>query len=402
MRKYLQLLALASFIAISFNVHAHTDKFSAPASEDRSEPVEWPQSGYQRIRSTHKIDNVMQTAIRKKQIPGGVVLIMHRGSIIYHKAFGNLMVKPNHIKTQKNSVYDLASLTKLFTATLIMRLHEEGIIDVTKPVATYLKSFAIPDKNNITIEQLLTHRSGLPAGIPVEDFTAGQSAAVDKIAATPLKYHPGTNFLYSDLGPIVAGYLAEHVTSKPLASLFKEYIFTPLDLQQTAVHPSPRFLNHIAACDFENGTLVHGRVHDPRAHALGDCAGNAGIFATAADVAKFGQLFLNGGKYKGKQLLSATSIRAMTAPDKSLPEDEQRGIGFDINTKYSLPRGKLFAKNSFGHTGFTGTSLWIDPTTQTIVVLLTNRLHPDGKGDVKKLRSSIGTLAAQLVQKEIS
>ncbi len=375
MGKCLQWLALASFIS--------TTTYAAQPAK-------------------LKIDRVMRSAIGKKQIPGGEVLIMHRGSIIYHKAFGNLMVKPKRIKAQKNSLYDLASLTKLFTATLIMRLHDQGIIDINKPVATYLESFDTHDKKDITIGQLLTHRSGLPAGIPVEDFTNGLEDAVEKIAETPLASTPDTQFLYSDLGPIVAGYLAEQATDKSLAELFREYIFTPLGLKKTGIRPSAHFLQKIAAYDFDKGTLVHGRVHDPRAFALGGCAGNAGIFSTASDVAIFGQLFLNNGRYQGKRLLSTTSIKAMTTPDDSQPKEEQRGVGFDINTKYSLPRGKLFAKNSFGHTGFTGTSLWIDPSTQTVVVILTNRLHPDGKGDVKKLRSTIGTLAAQLVQKEIS
>ena len=311
---------------------------------------------------------IMRTAIATKQTPSGVVVITRRGMPIYQKAFGHLRLFPQKIKAKTGSYYDLASLTKLYTATLIMRLHDAGIIDVYSPVASYLKEFKAPDKQNITVAQLLTHYSGLPAGTPVNDYSAGAAEAIQRIAATSLTLPPGNTFLYSDLGPITAGYLAEQVTGKPLAQLLREYIFIPLGLRQTMTHPSIRFLQHVAAYDVDDdGNIIHGRVHDPRAHALGGLAGNAGIFATAADVAKFAQIFLNNGKHRDSQFLSPASIAAITTPQPGQANNAQRGIGFDINTQFSTPRGN-FGPQSFGHTGFTGTSVWIDLATKTVVV----------------------------------
>lgn len=350
-------------------------------------------------KQSDTIAHTMNKAIEKKDIPGGVVLIAHKGTTIYHKAFGYLMLSPQKITTKKEYFYDLASLTKLYTATLIMRLHEAQLLNISKPVSRYLSAFDRPDKKSITIEQLLTHRSGLPATIPVENFTHGIELAITNIALTKLKAQPNERFIYSDLGLIIAGYLAEQVTNKPLIRLFKEYVFVPLGLSQTFINPSPRFFAHVAPCNFENETIIHGRVHDPRAFALGGCAGHAGIFASAADVAKFAQVFLEQGKNSnGELFLSPDSIKMMTKPRSYMKKGEKRGIGFAIDPKGSNPRGTIFSQASFGHTGFTGTSVWIDPETQTVVVLLTNRLHPTGKGNVRTLREKIGTLSATLVK----
>lgn len=343
------------------------------------------------------IEKSMQAAITEHKTSSGVVVIAHKGNIIYQKAFGHLVLSPTKIMAKLGSFYDLASLTKLYTATLIMRLHEASMLNVYQPVAQYLEEFNTPDKKMITIAQLLTHYSGLPAINPLSDYAEGATSAIKKIAETPLITPPGKKFLYSDLGPITAGYLAEKITGKRLANLFREYIFTPLKLQQTLTHPSPRFTRNVAAHDKdEEGITIHCRVHDPRAQALGGLAGNAGIFATASDVAKFAQIFFNGKTEKGTQFLSQESISAMTTPQLGQTDSEQRGIGFDINTPFSSLRGN-FSPKSFGHTGFTGTSVWIDPTSETVVVLLCNRLHPDGKGDVKELRKSISNLAAKMI-----
>lgn len=339
----------------------------------------------------------MKAAIINHQTSGGVVVISHNGGIIYQKAFGHLTLSPAKIITKPSSFYDLASLTKIYTATLIMRLHEAGLLNVYNPVGMYLEEFNTPDKKMMTVAQLLTHYSGLPPVNPLSDYTEGATTVIKKIASAKLITPPGTKFLYSDLGPITAGYLAEKVTNKSLANLFREYIFTPLKLNQTMTHPSPRFSRNIAANDKDaEGTIIHCRVHDPRAQALGGLAGNAGIFATASDVAKFAQVFFSGKTDKGLQFLSEESIRAMTTPQQGQAHNEQRGIGFDINTPFSTLRGN-FSPKSFGHTGFTGTSVWIDPTIQTIVVLLCNRLHPAGKGDVKELRKTISLLAKKIL-----
>jgi CubicO group peptidase (beta-lactamase class C family) len=353
-------------------------------------------------KNPNSIAKTMHAAIANNEIPGGVVLITRNGEPVYHRAFGNLMLTPQKIKAKKDYFYDLASLTKLYTATLIMRLHEAKLLDISKPISTYLEAFHQPDKEAITVEQLLTHRSGLPAGLVVEHFTHGLEAAINKIGSTKLFAQPNKRFVYSDLGLITAGYLAEQITKKSLLALLKEYVLVPLGLTQTLINPSVRFFQHIAPCNVEDEVLIHGRVHDPCAFALGGCAGHAGIFSSAADVAKFAHVFLQNGKAaNGSQFLSPESVKLMTTPRSYMAAGEKRGIGFAIDAKGSNPRGKIFSTASFGHTGFTGTSVWIDPETQAVVVLLTNRLHPDGSGNVRPLREKIGTLAAKFVQKQI-
>lgn len=353
------------------------------------------------------IAKAMQNAIGKKEIPGGVVLITHQGETIYQKAFGKVSLKPYKTTAKEGSMYDLSSLTKLYTATLIMRLHQKRVLDVKKPVSFYIPSFRRLDKAAITIEQLLTHRSGLPAESKISHYSTDIEATIEHIAAVPLKAAPGEKFIYSDLGPIVAGFLAEQVTGKPLGMILKDYVLLPLNLYQTFMFPPPRFFEQIAPSNSADGKLLHGRVYDPRAYAMGGIAGNAGLFTVAADVAKFAQIFLQKGMFEGSQFLSEQSVAMMTTAPSDMPVNEKRGIGFDIDTKYSSPRGELFARTSFGHTGFTGTSVWIDSNSQTIVVLLTNYLHPDGKnclhpdgkGNISSLRHEIGTLAAKIVQK---
>lgn len=352
------------------------------------------------MESAPSIDETMNEAIADNQIPGGVVLISHKGKIIYHKAFGNLMVTPHTLPTHKDSLYDLTSITKVFTSTLIMQLHDEGKLDVFKPVATYIESFKSKDKMMITIEQLLTHRSGLPIIIPTPNFTYGLATAVARISQARLESTPGTHYLYSDLGPITASYIAEKVTGKIFDQLLQEYIFTPLNLKDTLFSPAKsRLTDNIAPTNTNEGELRHGLCWSPRSWALGGVGGSSGLFSTAVDLEKFAQLFLNDGIVNGKRILSSKSVKLMTTSSTDIPEAEQRGIGFDINTDSSFARGTSFGKSSFGHTGTSGTSLWIDPKTQTVVIVLSNRSHPKTSSNFKIARARIATLAAKMVQK---
>lgn len=346
------------------------------------------------LASAQSIEKAMQTAIKAHHTPGGVICIRKNNKIVYHKAFGNQMLKPKKIPADLNHFYDLASLTKIYTATLIIRLHEAGQLNVEHPVGQYLKEFNTEDKKQILIRHLLTHRSGLPAATALRHYKKGTNAAIKHIASLRLRSTPGKKFIYSDLGPIVAGYLAEQVTKKKLVDLFQELIISPLVLNNTLPHPTQKniSLELIAPCNEKDGSQLQGIVHDPRARTLGGLAGNAGIFATAADVALFGQTFLD----KPKIFLSQESFNLMTTAPKHHSHNSKRSLGFDINTGYSEARGAIFGQTSFGHTGFSGTSIWIDPVTQTVVVLLTNRLHPKGTGSIKKLRKIIGTLAATI------
>jgi CubicO group peptidase (beta-lactamase class C family) len=353
------------------------------------------------IDPAQRIAQTMNDAIAAKEIPGGVVLITHKGKTLYHEAFGNLMVTPHILPAHKDSLYELTSITKLFTATLVMQLHDEGKLDVTKPVANYLESFRGKDKMMITIEQLLTHRSGLPIIIPTPNFTHGLATAVERIGQATLEFAPGTRYLYSDLGPITASYIAEKVIGKPFEQLLQEYIFAPLDLKDTLFSPAKsRSTNNIAPTNTNEGELRHGLCWSPRSWALGGVGGSSGLFSTAADLEKFAQLFLNDGVVSGKRLLSNESIKLMITSRPDIPRAEKRGIGFDINTDSAFARGTIFDQTSFGHTGTSGTTLWIDPTSQTVVIVLGNRFHPKTSSDFKAARITIATLAARMVEKD--
>ncbi len=343
------------------------------------------------------IANLMNKAIENKETPGGVVLVNLRGKTVYHKAFGNSMVSPRQIPAVKDGLYDLTSLTKLYTATLIMMLHDKDKLDIAKPVATYLPAFSRPDKATITIEQLLTHCSGLPIIIPTENFTQGLAKAVDNIAKAALVSTPGTEYLYSDLGYVTASFLAEQVTGKPFDALLKEYIFAPLGLHSTLFTPPATKLDTIAPTNTDDGELLHGVPWSPRTRALGGIGGHSGLFASAADVATFGLLFLNDGVVNGKRLLSHKSVMMMTTVRDTMPPGKRRAIGFDFNTDSAFARGTVFDEDSFGHTGVAGTSLWIDKKLETLVVILCNRSHVNITGKLKQLRSDIATVAAKVV-----
>lgn len=346
------------------------------------------------------IAQTMLTAIENREIPGGVVLINHRGKTIYHKAFGNLMITPQIIPTTKDSLYDLTSVTKIYTATLIMQLHDQGKIDITKPVADYLADFRSPDKEKITIEQLLTHRSGLPVIIPTPNFESGLATAVKNISQAQLVSTPGTQHLYSDLGPITASYIAEYVTGKPFEQLLQEYIFQPLALQNTLFNPAKSHpLNTIAPTNTDTGELRHGLCWSPRSRALDGIGGSSGLFASAPDLAAFARLFLEDGIVNGTRLLSHESVQRMTTPHSSTPEGKRRAIGFDFQTDSAFARGNVFGPASFGHTGTAGITLWIDPITKTIVIVLSNRFHPETTSDFKYARIALATQAAQMVKK---
>lgn len=347
------------------------------------------------------IEQAMLTAIASKEIPGGVILINHQGKTIYHKAFGNLMVTPKGIPAIAEGLYDLTSITKIYTATLIMILHDQGKLDITKPVADYLPSFNTADKKTITIEQLLTHRSGLPVIIPTPLFEQGLATAVKNIGKSKLIAQPGNCYLYSDLGPITASYIAEQVTGKSFEQLLQEYIFQPLGLNNTGFTPAKTHpLNTIAPNNTDTGELRHGHCWSPRSHALGGVGGSSGLFASASDLLCFAQLFLHDGiAQNGQRILSPSSTQLMTTHHKNTPAGEKRAIGFDFETDSAFARGKKFGPESFGHTGTSGTTLWIDPITKTILIILSNRFHPETRSKFKYPRMTIATLAAIMVEK---
>jgi uncharacterized protein YbbC (DUF1343 family) len=355
-----------------------------------------------------RIDERIDRAIAKDEVPGVVVMVGRRGKLAYVRVAGKRAVLPAAEPLTRDTVFDMASLTKpVVTTTAVMLLVEEGQIRLRDPVVRFLPELNNHRKERITVEHLLRHRAGLVPDNPLKDYEQGSEAAWTRIAEIELVSPPGARFRYSDVGFLILGKLVERVAGMPLDQFARERIFRvlgmtdaqfrPLAGQVTADLPSA---DRVAPTEpaSPGGPILRGVVHDPRARALGGVAGHAGLFATADDVALFAQCLLDGGKaMNGRRLLAPMTVRLMFDPGAT-PAGQRRGLGWDIATSYSTPRGSLFGPESLGHTGFTGTSLWIDPETHTFVILLTSRLYPDGKRPAPSaLRSDVATLAAAAI-----
>jgi uncharacterized protein YbbC (DUF1343 family)/CubicO group peptidase (beta-lactamase class C family) len=341
-----------------------------------------------------RIDEAVKDGIARGNCPGAVVLVVHQGRVVYRKAFGDRAKQPEAVPMTVDTVFDLASLTKpLATASSVMLLVERGKLRLSDPVAKYLPDFAAKGKDKITLEHLLLHTSGLIADNPVRDYEDGHDKAIERICRLEPLAAPGARFLYSDVNYIALGEIVGRVAGVPLDEFARDNVFKPLGMSATGFRLKGELKDRAAPTEKRDGKWMRGEVHDPRAYRLGGVAGHAGLFATADDLAVFAQCLLDGGEHKGKRVFRAETVRRMTAA-QAVPGG-LRAYGWDVATAYSSNRGELFRRGvSFGHTGFTGTSLWIDPETKTAVVFLSNRVHPDGKGNVTRLRGRVATLAA--------
>ncbi len=346
-----------------------------------------------------RIDAAVNQAIDKGDLPGAVVLVVHRGHVIFRKAYGQRSKQPEAVAMTADTVFDLASLTKpMATATSVMLLVEQGKLSVSDPVAKYLPGFAAKGKDKITVEQLLLHTSGLLPDNALADYKDGKKKAFERIFDLEPQTEPGTRFTYSDVNYIVLGELVEQVSGTPLNEFAQKYIYKPLGMTETGFKPPGSLKERIAPTEQREGHWMVGEVHDPRAYLLGGVAGHAGLFSTVDDLAVFAQMLLNGGTYRGQRILSPLTVRAMTTP-REVPKG-LRAYGWDVQTSYSSNRGELFKPGSgFGHTGFTGTSLWLDPDSETAVIFLSNRVHPEAKGNVNRVRGQVATLAAAALGK---
>jgi uncharacterized protein YbbC (DUF1343 family)/CubicO group peptidase (beta-lactamase class C family) len=345
-----------------------------------------------------RIDGVGREALERGDLPGAVVLIAHRGHVVLRKAYGARSLEPDNTLMGPDTVFDLASLTKpIATATAIMLLLEEGKLRLEDPVAQYLPPFTGDSRDKITIEQLLLHVSGLIADNPVADYADGRQKALERICRLKPIAEPGSRFIYSDVNYILLGEIVERLSGMPLDQFTRQRIFQPLGMNETGFKPQGALKARAAPTERRDGRWMVGEVHDPRAYLLRGVAGHAGLFSTADDVAVFAQMILNGGAYHGRRILAPATVRLMTTP-RPVPGGKAPGLrayGWDVSTAYSRNRGELFpVGKSFGHTGFTGTSIWIDPTSESAVIILSNRVHPAGKGNVTRLRSQVATLAA--------
>jgi uncharacterized protein YbbC (DUF1343 family)/CubicO group peptidase (beta-lactamase class C family) len=338
------------------------------------------------------VDSIIQQAIADGNIPGAVLVVGHNGAVIYRKAYGRRALEPRPEPMTLDTIFDLASLTKVIaTTTAVMQLVEQGKVRLNDPVAKYLPEFAQNGKDDITVRQLLTHYSGLAPDIDLTPAFDGKESAFRLAFAETPAQAPGSGFTYSDTNFIVLGALVEKVSGEMLDVYTERHIFAPLKMTHTRFLPPAAWRAKIAPTEYdENEHMLRGVVHDPRARRMGGVAGHAGLFSTADDLAKFAQALLNGGG----GILSAAAVEKMTSPETPPAAPVLRGFGWDIDSPFSSNRGDLLPVGSFGHTGWTGTSMWIDPTTQTYIILLTNAVHPRGKGNAIALRSKVATEVA--------
>jgi uncharacterized protein YbbC (DUF1343 family)/CubicO group peptidase (beta-lactamase class C family) len=339
------------------------------------------------------IDSIASKAISAKEIPGAVVAVIHDQRTVYEKAHGRRSILPEPTAMTVDTHFDMASITKpVATGTSIHILIEQGKLALNDPVSKHWPEFAVNGKSAVTIEQCLLHTTGLTADNSIKDYANGRAAAMTAIANLKLEAEPGTRFRYSDVGFIVLGEIVERVSGQPLDRFTAKHVFEPLKMTETGFNPNIH--DKTAPTGRRDGKIIIGRVHDPRADAMGGVAGHAGLFSTAADMGRYCRMILNNGELDGVRLLSAESVRRFTAPHP-VPGGGQRSLGWDVATSFTSQRGALFpAGEGFGHTGFTGTSVWIDPTSRTAIIVLTNRVHPDDKGNASPIRRAIGTLVA--------
>jgi CubicO group peptidase (beta-lactamase class C family) len=358
------------------------------------------------------LDGLMEEAVARKDFPGAVLLISRGGRVVYRKAFGRSQTVPESRPMTADMIFDLASVTKpVATATAVMILVERGRIRLWDKVEEFVPEFTpwYGEKGRAgepaRLYHLLTHTSGLPPYTDAEDAArklgdpCSTADLVRLIADLPKESPAGARFVYSCLNYITLAHIVREVSGQTLADFAAETIFKPLGMTRTFFRPPEAFWVQCVPTEVVAGLPLRGIVHDPLARLQGGISGNAGLFSTADDLAVFAQMLLNGGEANGARVLSALAVRRMTEVYPRVGASG-RGLGWDIDTGYSTVRGDLFGPASYGHTGYTGTSVWIDPETGIAVVFLSNRVHPDDKGDIIALRSKVANVVAAAVRKK--
>jgi len=365
------------------------------------------------------MDAAINEAIASNQCPGGVLWLEHNGTA-YHKAFGNRALVPGREPMTEDTIFDAASLTKVVATTpAVMLLVERGQVNLDAPVRTYVTEFTGGGRELVTVRELLTHMSGLAPDIETKTDWHGQAEAIKKACAEKLSSKPGTVFKYSDINFILLGEIVQRVSRTPLEIFVQREIYSPLKMTDTGFLPPKEKLVRIAPTEVvterrsptrpvegvgleragsEAGAPWRGVVHDPTARHMGGVAGHAGLFTTASDLARYARMLLNLGELDGVRIFLPATVKLMTSVQTPPEISARRGLGWDIDSAYSGPRGDIFPIGSYGHTGWTGGSLWIDPSSKTFVIFLSNRNHPTEAGNVLALRHRLGTLAAASVE----
>ncbi|MEP7076480.1 MAG: exo-beta-N-acetylmuramidase NamZ domain-containing protein, partial [Acidobacteriota bacterium] len=416
-KKFLRPLRLC-LLALILNAFAHAQGL----------PVTPPQAVGMNAAKLNQIDELVAADIKDKKLPGAVVLVGHRGKIVFRKAYGNRSLVPNVEPMTVDTIFDLASLTKVVaTTTSIMILVEQGKVRLSDTIGKFIPDIEDEQVKKVTIQQLMTHTSGFAPDFDLKEKWTGRDGMLAALKKEKLRTSPGTKFVYSDINFITLGEIVARIDRSWLDTFATSKVFIPLGMSGGNGHSgfynfagenknfTPPFEKLIAptenikgqqsylggnfrGSETEGSQILRGFVHDPTSFRMGGVAGHAGLFSTADDLSRFCQMLLNGGILDGKRIMSAQTVARMTTPIVVSESGETRGLGWDINSAFSSNRGELFPLGSFGHTGFTGTGLWIDPTSQTFVVFLSNRVHPDGKGDVTPLRAKIATVVASAIE----
>ncbi len=356
-----------------------------------------------------RIDTLVEEAMAARLLPGAVVLVGQRDRVVYERVVGRRAVEPAIEAMTPDTMFDLASLTKVVaTTTAVMQLVEQGRIRLTDRVSAHVTGFERHGKGDITIRHLLTHVAGLRPDVDLAEPWEGAETALELARAEVPVAPPGERFIYSDIGFFVLGAIVERVSGEPLEQYVRRHVFEPLGMRDTLFLPPDSLHGRVAPtercafmdewpCRTKDAPPLRGVVHDPTTRRMGGVAGHAGLFGTAHDLARFARMLLGGGALDGVRVLSPLSVAKMTSPATPPAMAAVRGLGWDIDTSFSSNRGELFPIGSYGHTGFTGPSLWIDPHSGVFVVFMSSRLHADGKGDVVALRARVATAAAAAI-----
>ncbi len=397
-------------------------------------PLAQPETVQMSSEKLNQIDGLVNQAIADKKMPGAVVLVGRKGKIVFRKAYGKRSLVPTVENMTVDTIFDVASLTKpIATATSIMILVEQGKLRLSDTIGDFIPDIEDENAKKVTIQQLLTHTSGYRPDFDLREKWTGRDGMLAALKKEKLRNPAVTKFVYSDIGFIVLGEIVERVTKQNL-NLFSLNTSRLLKANETEFYPF-QFLSigYQGVYDHDNSVnrknknlwrvakteniknqqnylggeyegeeemankVLFGIVHDPTAFRMGGVAGHAGLFSTADDLARFCQMMLNGGVLQNRRVLSAATVAKMTKPYVVSETGDARGLGWDIDTGFSSVRGELFPLGSFGHTGFTGTGIWIDPLSETFVIFLSNRVHPDGKGNITEVRAKISTVVASAI-----
>jgi CubicO group peptidase (beta-lactamase class C family) len=338
-----------------------------------------------------EIDRLMHEALRAKKTPGAVVAVGRGSGVLFLRAYGQRELVPQRVDMTADTIFDLASLTKpLVVGSLVQVLMDQGKLRFEDLAMSYLPEFDIWLEQRVTVEQLLLHTSGLPSSNPLSEYQGGPERALARTLQSPVLSVPGQRFEYSDVGYIALGVLLERVTGERLDALAKRLLWEPLGMSDTQYCVPVCSDARIAPTDLSldrEMSPIRGQVHDPRAYRLGGIAGNAGLFSTAGDLVRYARMLLSGGELGGVRVLTPEAVQRFTEPHKV--SGGERAPGWDVSVQFHKARGTLLSPRAYGHGGYTGTSLWIDPEQDLFVLFLSNRNHPYGTGRVLELEGEI-------------